>query len=223
MNAHRAVPSGAVPVVVVHGIFVPSLEMALLVRRLRRAGFDASAFGYHSVRASLDENADRLARALASCPIAPHVVGHSLGGVVALRALARNPGLDVGRVVCLGAPLAGSDVAARLVRTRIGRWALGATLREGVLRSPSADWAGTVLGQREVGVIAGTRAAGAGRLITALATPNDGTVTVRETELPGLRDHLCMRVSHTGLVLSSDVAREVARFLERGAFSREAS
>ena len=36
------------------------------------------------------------------------LVGHSLGGLVALEALRRQPDLPVSRVVCLGSPLRGS-------------------------------------------------------------------------------------------------------------------
>ncbi|UKE67735.1 alpha/beta hydrolase [Xanthomonas translucens pv. phlei] len=44
------------------------------------------------------------------------LVGHSLVGLVALPALRQAPQLPVTRVVCLGAPLAGSAAAQALLR-----------------------------------------------------------------------------------------------------------
>ncbi len=71
----------------------------------------------------------------------------------------------------------------------------------------------------QLGVIAGDQPAGLGRLLTELPGPNDGTVAVCETEMPGMTAHRVLRVSHTGLVFAPSVAREIANFLARGAFS----
>ena len=46
-----------------------------------------------------------------------HLVGHSMGGVLILRALQADPGMPPGRVVLMGAPVRGSAVARR-PRTR---------------------------------------------------------------------------------------------------------
>ncbi|PKL94433.1 MAG: alpha/beta hydrolase, partial [Gammaproteobacteria bacterium HGW-Gammaproteobacteria-8] len=72
--------------------------------------------------------------------------------------------------------------------------------------------------QREVGAIAGTASFGLGRLFARLEPPHDGTVSVAETRIDGLADHLELPVSHTGLVLSRPVADAVARFLHQGRF-----
>ena len=50
--------------------------------------------------------------------------------------------------------------------------------------------------------------------------PNDGTVLVDETHLPGAADQLRLRTSHSGLLFSAEVARQVAAFLETGRFTR---
>lgn len=49
---------------------------------------------------------------------------------------------------------------------------------------------------------------------------SDGTVSVEETRLPGLRDHCIVPASHTGLVLSPHAAAQTAAFLREGRFRR---
>jgi hypothetical protein len=51
-----------------------------------------------------------------------------------------------------------------------------------------------------------------------MGAPNDGTVWLDETDLPGATDHLRVHVSHTGMVYSAEVARQVAAFLKDGRF-----
>ncbi|HZW60415.1 MAG TPA: alpha/beta fold hydrolase [Woeseiaceae bacterium] len=207
-------------IVFVHGIWVPAMQLRVLAKRmLAEHGFDGLLFDYASVRGSLDDNAALLAEFIAQQdPPGVHVVGHSLGGIVALRMLRNHADAGVARVVCLGSPLNGSRAAAALTRHRWGRALAGRTLSGGVLDEPASTWAAAALARCEVGSIAGTMAIGAGRLLTAFGGDNDGTVAVAETRLPGLRDHLCLPVNHTGLVLSANVAAQIAAFLERGRF-----
>jgi len=53
-----------------------------------------------------------------------------------------------------------------------------------------------------------------------LPLPNDGTISVAETRVPGMRDHIELPVSHSGMVFSRIVAHEVCAFLRDGRFSR---
>lgn len=208
-------------IVFVHGIWMPGVSMRLLAGKLDADyGFEPHLFSYASVAGSLDENAALLADFIRDGGLeGAHAVGHSLGGVVALRMLARDDGPRIARLVCLGSPLAGSRAGAELTARRWGRVIAGDTLAEGVLEHPATVWAAAVAERVEVGSIAGTMAMGAGRLLTAFDGDNDGTVAVAETRMPGLRDHVCVHVTHTGLVLSGEVARQVAAFLETGEFA----
>ena len=106
-----------------------------------------------------------------------HLVGHSLGGVLALNTLKRFPETRPGRVVCLGSPLRGSLTAG----LPFGEELLGVTMREAVLSGGLTEYQGS----REVTVIAGTLSVGLGLVIENLPSPNDGTVSVAETQLPG--------------------------------------
>ncbi len=212
-------------VILVHGLWMTGLEMALLGARLRRAGFDTRRFRYPSRRQDIAANAARLARCIERQPHAVvHLVGHSLGGLVILHALAvtcaersRSSGVERrGRVLLLGTPINGSAAARRLARHAFGQWLLGASgpraLFEGVPALPAG---------RETGMIAGNLHVGMGRVMAGLAAPGDGAVAVAETRAPGLAAHRVRHVSHSGLLVSARVARDVIAFLRSGAFSAD--
>lgn len=198
-------------VILLHGLWMRRPAMWLLARRLRRAGYEVRLFPYATLRATPQASCARLAAVMRDAGPGPvHLVGHSLGGVTALAMLAQTSGLPPGRVVCLGAPIAGSRAAASLRAPGLA-WLIGRSLpllREGVRLPPD----------REVGSIAGTLGMGGGRWIAALERPHDGTVAVAETRLPGLADHCCVATSHSGLLVAAEAARQCLAFLREGRF-----
>ena len=175
-----------------------------LAHRLNAAGLATARFGY-STRATPAANAERLAAWLGRRPETPRrFVAHSLGGIVLAHLFDRHPDLlftDT-RVVLLGSPLAGSEVAKRLARHALGRRLLAGSLVDGLDgKAPAWRAANTLM-------IAGTRPIGPGRLVPgALHGTNDGTVAVDETRVPGLAAHECLPVNHFGLLLSPQVAQ----------------
>ena len=72
-------------------------------------------------------------------------------------------------------------------------------------------------------MIAGCTPLGLGAMLGQVEGQHDGTVAVEETRLPGLTDHCVMDTSHTGLLFSQDVARQVTRFLHSGGFEHPGS
>lgn len=220
-------------VVFVHGLFMTGAESVLLRQHLaRELGARTHTFLYMATAEDPDLVADRLAtriRALGAGASAAdgtvHLVGHSLGGLLILRALERaaqraTP-LPPGRVVLLGSPVAGSDAAVALMHRPV----LGRALGRSAAALAGATFAGNPLagGGRDIGIIAGNRPAGLGRFLAHFQEPNDGTVAVRETRLEGAVDRIVLSVSHTGMLLSRRVAREAAQFLHYGRFSLAAS
>ncbi len=203
----------------VHGLWMHGVVMWLQRCYLARMGFHAVCYSYPSVRLSLTENADRLARfarTLAEPRI--HWVGHSLGGLVILRMLEREPALPPGRVVLLGAPYEDGYARRALADLRFGARMLGRSIREWAEIKRPENFPG-----REIGVIAGSLSRGLGRVVArGLPTPNDGVVTVAETELAAACDRIVLPVSHTGMLLSRRVARETGAFLRHGKFDHRA-
>ena len=201
--------------VLVHGLWTHGVLMEPQRRYLMRAGFDAMCYSYPSVRLTLSENAHRLAqfaRTLAAPTV--HWVGHSLGGLVILRMLEREPGLQPGRTVLLGTPYAGTHSGSVLARSVLGTRMLGLSVAEWLTLVKPVRFPG-----RQIGVIAGTRSVGLGRIVARdLPLPNDGAVTVAETRLAAACDRIDLAVSHSGMLLSHRIAHQVGAFLRDGCF-----
>lgn len=203
-------------VLLVHGLWTNRAVMLYLARQLARRGFRTRSVGYLSAMRSLDDNAARLARELASLD-APrvHLVGHSYGGVVCLRALERERDPRVTRVVLLGSPIGGSGAGRQFAQSRWKARLLGTT------RTVWADMPQLEIPPGvEAGSIAGTWRFGLGRFFAKLPAPNDGVVAVEETRHPRLADHVVLPVAHSQMLVSPAVARQVAAFLETGRFAR---
>jgi pimeloyl-ACP methyl ester carboxylesterase len=216
-SSRVGVIGGAAPsIVLVHGLWMTGAVFALQRARLARGGYKVLSFSYPSIRMPLDEIASALARFVAAHGLRqPHFVAHSLGGLVVLALLARHPELAVGRVVLLGSPVAGSKAARQLARSTAGRALLGRAVLEW-----KPELAVAALARCEVGMIAGTVRVGLGRMLVRLPVPNDGCVCIDETRMPGLRDHLTLRLSHSAMMVSARAAGQIRHFLEHGHFAQ---
>jgi pimeloyl-ACP methyl ester carboxylesterase len=210
-------PSASETVVLVHGIWMSSLELVLLARRLRRFGYRTLRFRYRSLRRPVRHNAACLARRVRQLPAGRvHLVGHSLGGLVVLQALQDHPDLVTGRIVLLGSPVGGSAVARRIHSHRLLRWLIGRSGEQGLLGGGRC-WQG----RQSLGVIAGRRSLGIGRLLGGLRGVNDGVVNLEETTLEGAQDGIVVESTHMGLLTSRLVASQVRAFLRHGRFDAE--
>ena len=205
--------------VLVHGLWMHGVVMGMQRWYLARMGFDAMCYSYPSMRLTLTENAGRLAQFARSLR-APqvHWVGHSLGGLVILRMLEREPALPPGRVVLLGVPYGDGYARRALAASRLGTRLLGRSIGEWVDIEKPEKFPG-----REIGVIAGSLSRGLGRVVArGLPTPNDGVVMVVETELAAACDRIVLPVSHSGMLFSRRVARQSGAFLRDGKFEHPA-
>lgn len=201
-------------IVLLHGLWMRGFALALLDKRLTAAGFEVDRFDYLSVAATQERTVERLHRRMQRHAPGPvHLVGHSLGGLLALQACREAADLPPGRIVCLGSPLKGSAAARGFAGFGHGGEALLGHNRE-LLEYGLERWDGS----REVGVIAGRVPIGLGAMLAHMEGAHDGTVAVAETVLPGLSDHCVVETSHTGLLLSVEAARQAVHFLREGRF-----
>jgi pimeloyl-ACP methyl ester carboxylesterase len=204
-------------VILLHGIWMRGIALLPLARRLRAAGYRVETVEYASVFGGVERAAARLRERMGAIDAdTVHLVGHSLGALVALEAVRGAHTLPDGHIVCIGPPLRGSAVARSLAAIPGGRLLLGHSAD--VLAGGLDEWDDA----RRVGVIAGRMPLGLGIAIGALTTPHDGTVSVAETRLPGIADHRTVAASHTGLLFSSAAADLTVAFLRDGRFAAQA-
>lgn len=198
-------------VLLVHGLLNADSWLRPLAARLRAHGFDTELFGYSSLLDGPQRAVPRMVGRLRRERV-DAIVGHSLGGLIALEALREAPDAAVARVVCLGSPLRGSLTARNIAARPWTRPLLGRSA--GLLQGGLERWDGAAA----VGLVAGDVARGAGRLFARFEGGSDGTVGLEETRLPGLADHCVVHSSHTGLVFSREAAAQAAHFLRHGRF-----
>ena len=181
-------------------------DFALTLHAFR---YSAVFSGMSSITASLAE----FVRELAVPEV--HFIGHSLGGLVIHRFLERFPAQPPGRVVFLGTPSVASAAAARASRFAPVAHLMGPSVAEELLQPRERRWTHA----DPLGIVAGTQPLGLGHLLAQFQEENDGTVSVRETRMPGATDHIVLPVSHLGMLVSARVAHETGLFLTQGHFS----
>ena len=207
-------------VVLLHGLARGHGSMARLGKALRVAGFDTVSRTYPSRRHSLSylagEIAEWIAEHAGDRPVS--AVTHSMGGVI-VRHL-HDPRIRWERIAMLAPPNRGSQLAAGLVGNPVFRWyygPAGAELANGATwPAPPAPFA----------VIAGTRS----RALTNVTswtmgrrfskdTPNDGTVSVEETKLPGMAAFAEVDATHTWIMNDARAQALIVSFLRSGTFA----
>jgi pimeloyl-ACP methyl ester carboxylesterase len=211
-------------VLFVHGLWMSGAESFLLRRHLATHGWNLRVFPYSSLAEPMSRIASRCARfaaKLASRTQAPvHLVGHSLGGLAIYRMF--ESGLlapdrfsgDFCRIVFMGTPIQGSQSGRAMARVAPLRVLLGTAGTEGLAQELPRRWQH----RAQLGVIAGDKPRGVGKLLTRLPSPNDGTVAVSETDIEGATDRCVIHASHTGMLVDNEAAEQIASFLESGHF-----
>ncbi len=205
-------------VIVVHGLWLTGGAMTVLRSRFAHMGYNTRSFSYPSVHHDLSHNAQQLFAFVQSLQAQTiHIVGHSMGGLLALQMLHEHADPRIGRVVLVGSPYRDIHAARRLLTTPLGQTMIGKSIHQWLTQAKP-----DVSQRYDIGVIAGTRSVGLGRLVAKLPTPNDGTIVVAETDVPGAKDSITLHVSHSEMLFSAMVAEQAAQFLERGRFDHEA-
>ena len=200
--------------------------MTPFVQALRRQGFDAIAPWYDSwsfgVPEIVNHLATRIAELEAQLPTKTplHFVGHSMGGLIARALIARLRPAHLGRLVMLGSPNEGSELADFIHRFPGARFILGQAAP--VLRTSRDQAVMQLFGKIDypVGVIAGDRPLVRYFSDKILPLPHDGKVSVKSTHVSGEADHLVLPLSHMMLCYDSRAHQQTIFFLENGSFNR---
>ncbi|WP_297799903.1 alpha/beta hydrolase [Arenimonas sp. GDDSR-1] len=195
-------------ILLVHGLWMHAPALYFWARQLREAGYRPQYFSYRSLLQSPEQAIARL-RETALAEPDTDILAHSLGGLIAVEAMAGCPSFR-GRILCVGSPLAGSQVVRRYRNTPLGVLAGRSTtlLSRGFTQIPEG---------LDVSVIAGTDPKGLGRFVHRFDAQNDGSVALSETRIPGLQRHVSVPVSHSGQLFSKAVMTQVLALLNREA------
>ncbi len=210
-------------VVLLHGMARRKQSMAGMARFLEGEGFRTLNLDYRSRYKLLGALARDIHDILKQSPEAAaaarlHFVTHSMGGLVARRLIEKHRPANLGRVVMLGTPHRGTEVADALKRWKLYRFAYGPAGQE-----LTTDHQARMFPDRdidfELGAIAGT--VGWQSLLGGLLLPrpHDGRVSVESTLLPGMKGHLALPVGHTFMMDNPEVRRQTAAFLKMGRFA----
>lgn len=216
--------SGGGGVVLLHGIARTARSLRGMERAMADAGFATLNLDYPSRRATLATLADELHPSIAAFaaevrgPL--HFVAHSMGGLVVRAYLARHRPPRLGRVVMLGTPNGGSEIADLLRDVALYRAAFGPAGQQLVTRRDPVTEALLPPPDYPVGIVAGNRSLYPLASLV-LPKPNDGRVSVRNTRLEGMHDHVVIATSHPQLVSHPAAICQTIAFLRHGRFSYE--
>jgi len=203
-------------IVLVHGLWNRGWSMAAMAKRLRARGHEVEVFSYPTRGDCLEGHADELHGFLSENKVDKlHLVGHSMGGLVILNMLSRFDDLPPGRIVLMGTPVRGSRSVKRLEKLPGQKFLFGKArddLLQGFQHTPL---------KHETGMIRGTRAVGLGQITGRPDEPNDGSVSVSETQLDGLKDSVELAVAHSEMLVSAEVVEQLEQFLLHGKFKKD--
>ncbi len=197
-------------VIILHGLGRSGASMRKLAAAVAAAGFQDVVLDYPSTSHAIEALTEAL---FAQLPEGGRLnfVGHSLGGILSKHLAKRLEPERRGRVVQIGAPNFGSELAARAgVFSKV----MGPALAELQPHEGEDD------SEVEIGAIGGTAALAAYSLITGIDGENDGKVSLRSAfgHAPEGKK-LALPVAHSLMMQDKRVIKAVVEFLQFGKFS----
>jgi hypothetical protein len=209
-------------VILLHGLARSSSSFNKMESTLKEKGYYTVNYNYPSRKYSIEKLAkDSIDNALSQSPANSRVnfVTHSLGGILVRQYLSVTKINNLGKVVMLGPPNKGSQVVDKLKNIPGFIWFNGPA---GIELGTDSMSVPARLGpaEFEVGIIAGTRSINP-ILSSMLPDQDDGKVSVENTKLTGMTDHITLPVAHPFLMRNKDVIDQVVYFLKNGKFNKK--
>ncbi len=210
-------PLQGTAVVLVHGFGRSSRSFKTMAEALRRRGYVVVPFDYSSTRQSVHDVARCLHRLLQSLEGVQriHLVAHSLGGLVVRAYFQHHRDPRLGRVVLLGVPNQGAELARRFSDTHAFRMVFGPSGHQLAHEAKNLP-----VPPVPFGVLAGGRGDDKG-YNPLIPGDDDGLVSVASTHLKGEADFLQVRCTHGKLKRHRQVIEAVECFLRSGRFRPE--
>lgn len=209
-------------VVMLHGIFRTSAHMQPLADYLQDAGYEVLNLDYPSTHYPLDQLIDKTAQMIDTHVTDKtrkvHFVGYSMGGLLVRGIVAKHRPEHMGRVVLLGTPNRGSEVADFLKNNLFYKSFYGPAGQE--LGTKDSEQLQEVFGKvdYELGIIAGNFSIDPFSSFL-ISGEDDGKVSVENTKLEGMKDHITVSASHTFFPSNKDAQKQTLAFLKEGRFT----
>ena len=203
--------------VLVHGLIRRSYNMYPLGKYLHKHGFTVYVYDYKTSIKSIPAHGsdlrgylDKVFRENPGVPV--NIVTHSMGGILTRYALAKDTvsnsaPLDISRIkriVMLAPPHGGSKIA-RLLTKHIpltGKWLKPLPELSDAPESP-AHSVPLIDDGPEIGIV---------------AAKYDREVAIKDTYLPGMKEHFILKSEHSFMVYLRSVHKAVLDFLTKGTF-----
>lgn len=206
-------------VVLLHGILCSTSSMRKLQRHLQAEGYAVLNIDYPSVKHQIHELAATISTQIQRACIESskvHLVGFSMGGLI-IRALLHDYAIKpLGRVVMIGTPNHGSEVADALHKFWLYETMYGPAGQQLITDQKVVNWWHDKM-DYELGIIAGDLSLFGGGW-WMIQSNNDGLVSVESTKIEGMRDHVTVPCLHALLPTHNDVIGYTSAFLRHGRF-----
>jgi pimeloyl-ACP methyl ester carboxylesterase len=220
-KARNLEPMTGKVVMLVHGIIRSSKSFKALAARLQEDGYTVVGFDYPSTRTDIRDSAEYLHSVIESLDKVEEInfVVHSMGGIVVRSYLDKHTDKRIKRMVMMGVPNGGANMADRLRKNSLYRLIYGPAGQQ-LNSDPDGLIAKLPTPQFEFAIIAGGRNSSTG-YNPLVPGDDDGTVSVTSARLPGAADFLLVRCTHSFLMKNDAVIDATVRFLESGRLRKE--
>jgi triacylglycerol lipase len=208
-------------VVLIHGMAQSKRSMSKIATYLESKNYTPVVIDYPSTKHSIEEivqnfvikqieNLDRGKKI--------HIVGYSLGGIIARYVVDNYKIESLGNIILIGSPNRGSEMAQFLENNILIHKIFGPALKD--LR-PSSDFWSKIKGnvaENHVGVIAGDFSMNPLSSLLVFEGSSDGTVSVESAKVDGMKDFLVLHHSHYFLMRNDEILPYIENFLQYGMF-----
>lgn len=147
-----------------------------------------------------------------------HFITHSIGGIVVRKYLEDNHSLNIGKVVMLAPPNRGSEIMTLFSKMYFSRYLLGVSGKQISINDKAYLLSLEQKVSFDLGIIAGSHS----NLLSLwyLNRKNDGVVSVENTKILGMVEHLVLNQSHYSMLYSKEVLHQILFFLRCGKFDK---
>ncbi len=211
-------------VILLHGIAKTNADMSDVEDFMRNKGYNVINIDYPSRDSSIKDSAKYLAKVIKKNKkkignSKVHFITHSMGGIVVRKYLKTHRMQNLGRVVMLAPPNKGSQVADFYKDNWLFSMIFGPAGNELVTENNGfIKKLGNV--NFELGVIAGNSTLNPLLSFFLLPGEDDGKVTIENTKIDGMKDHIIIDASHVLIHSNEEALRQAEYFIRNGRFDR---